>query len=272
MDAVIDFIEKLLLSLDADIDSIVGVLKDNWFQPGNRWYQIGRGIQGIIRPIALTIVSICFVIEFLKITIQMDILKWEYALKCFFKLVFTKVCIDLATDLLSAIFATCSEWIDGVGTGTVNIGWITWGQVKNSIINAGMLEIIGIFLSSGIIFLGIKAVVIIIQVMAYARKFELCILMAIAPLPCAFLPLEDGGASRIPKKYIMTFASSCLSGLFMIMSVRLYSELVKETIENEVLGASDVGAMIGSVLLATLVLLMAIIKSGSWAQKILDVG
>jgi len=272
MDAVIEFIRNLFLSLDADIALAISTLQQDWFRPGNLWYQIGRGIQGVIEPVALTIVSICFVIEFLKITIQMDILKWEYALKCFFKLVFAKVCIDMSTELLSAIYATSAEWIGGVGVGVVDIGAVTWGRISSSVQGGGLLEIIGVFLSCGIIFIGIKAIAIVIQVMAYARKFELCILMAIAPLPCAFLPLEDGGASRIPKKYIMTFASSCLSGLFMIMSFRLYSVMVDETIRNQVYLLSDVGAIVGQTLLATLVLLMAIIKSGSWAQKILDVG
>lgn len=272
MDALVEWIKNCFMSMDADIAGVTTILQEDWFRPGNLWYQFGRGVQGIVTPIALTIVSICFLIEFLKITIQMDILKWEYALKCFFKLVFAKVCIDLSTDVLSAIYATCAEWINSVGTGSVAIGSLVWGEIKDSVENASLLGIIGIFLSSGIIFLAIKIITIVINVMAYARKFEICILMAVAPIPCAFLPLEDGGASRIPKKYILNFASSCLAGLFMIMSIRLYSILVENTLKTQILLLTDFGAQVGQVLLATLVLVMAIIKSGSWASKVLDAG
>lgn len=272
MDGIIDFFKNSFLSLDSDISNITGILQEDWFSSGNLWYDFAMNIQTIINPIALIIVAICFLVEFLKITIQMDILKWEYALKCFFKLVFAKVCIELSTYVLGAIYTTSAEWIGSVGAGTVSIGQNVWSQIESDVSSAGLLEIIGIFLSSGIIFLAINIIVIVIQVMAYARKFEICILLSIAPLPCAFLPLEDGGASRIPKKYILIFASSCLAGLFMIMSVRLYALLVNEAIMAQIGTLTDFGSKVGKVLLATLVLVMAIIKSGGWASKVLDVG
>ncbi|MBQ2886813.1 MAG: type IV secretion system protein [Alphaproteobacteria bacterium] len=272
MDIIIEFFKNCFTSLDGDIANITNILKEDWFRNGNDFYDLARYIQWVVTPIALTIVTICFLIEFLKITIQMDVLKWEYGLRCFFKLVFAKVCIDLSTDLLGAIYITCAEWIDEVGTGTVHVGQTVWTQLESSFTSAGLLESIGFFLAGGLIVIAIKIITIVIQVMAYARKFEISILLAIAPLPCAFLPLEDGGTSRIPKKYIMSFASSCLAGFFMIISVRFYAELVNGTIIQNINNMSDFISKIGQVLLATLVLVMAVIKSGSWASKVLDVG
>lgn len=275
MDVIIDFFKNCFLSLDGDIANVTNILKEDLFvtDGSNPFYNVAIYVKSaVIAPMALTIVTVCFLIEFLKITIQMDVLKWEYGLRCFFKLVFAKVCIDISTDLLNAIYVTCAAWIDRVGTGTVTIGQTVWNQIENYFTSIGLLETIGVFLAGGLIVIAIKIITIVIQVMAYARKFEICILLAIAPLPCAFLPLEDGGASRIPKKYIMTFASSCLSGLFMIMSIRFYAELVDGVISSNLGNLSDFISIIGQVLLATLVLVMAVIKSGSWASKVLDVG
>lgn len=277
MDAIKKWIENRLLEMDVNIENTSNILIGNWFDESSSWHQFATAMHTVIMPIALTIITICFLIEFLKITIQMDILKWEYGLKCFFKLVFAKVCIDLSTYLLDAIYATAAEWISTTSTLTFGsstsykLGETTWLQIKAQVMAAKTLETLAIFISVGILFLAINAVMIVVQVMAYARQFEICILCAMAPLPCAFLPLEDGGMARIPKKYFMTFASACLSGLFMIMSIRLY-QLLASVIISQIASGSDVGSAVGSLLLASLVLVMAVVKSGSWAQKILDVG
>lgn len=268
MDNVKKFIENIFTSMDGNISKITTILSEDWFSAGNTWYDFAKGIFVIVEPVALVIVSLCFFIEFLKITIQMDILKWEYGLKCFFKLVFAKVCIDVSTDLLSAIYATGAEWIASVGTSGSSIGATAWGVIQADIKGYGFIEMIGCVISVGIVVIAVWVISLVCQVIAYARKFELTLYLAIAPLPCAFLPLEDGGGSRIPKKFFMSFAGVCLQGLFMIMSVKLYEMLCIEFIEN--ISGGDVFSVVGEVLLATVVLLMAVIKSGSWAKSILD--
>lgn len=267
-DFVYDLIKTMLTSLDGNISAVISILSADLFT--SSWYTWARSISTIIEPIALTIITICFLIEFLKITIQMDILKWEYGLKCFFKFVFAKVCIDVSFLLLSAIYATAAEWVADVGTSGTSIGGDAWDAIKDEIDGYGFMESIGLIASTGIIFIAIWIVSMIIQVIAYARKFELTLLLAVAPLPCAFLPLEDGGASRIPKKYFMNFAGTCLQGLFIIMSVKLYGFLCTEEINNMIASGGNPITIAGSLLLATLVLVMAVVKSSSWAKSILD--
>lgn len=270
-DSLREWIENNLNSMDANIQKIIQILTINFMVDNDPWYAVAIEIKTIIEPIALTIVVICFLVEFLKITIQMDILKWEYGLKVMFKFVFAKVCIEGAFDLLGAIFVTSMEWISSVGATGASVGADTWNAIMPIVSNYNMFQMLGVAMSLGIMFLAVWAVSLAVQVMAYARKFEITIYLAIAPLPCAFLPLEDGGASRIPKKYIFTFASVCLQGVFMVMSVRLFNVLCTESIDNAIQQGQYLGGIVGELFIGVCVLLMAIVKSSSWAKSILDV-
>lgn len=267
---IANWIKNNLNDLDSNVANVVSILSSNFWGSGNAWYDFAKAVSAIIEPIALTIITICFLIEFLKITIQMDILKWEYALKVFFKFVFAKVCIDVSFKLLGAIYATGAEWIASVGTSASTIGSTAWTAIETEINGYNFMDMLGLVVSMGLIFLAIWVVSLIVQVVAYARKFELVIYLAVAPLPCAFLPLEDGGGSRIPKKYILTFASICLQGLFIIMSIKLYGMLCNEEIQATITAGGNVGTIAGQLLIASLVLVMAVVKSSSWARSILD--
>lgn len=265
-----DWIMNNLNSLDSNIANVVSILAENFWGSGNVWYNFAKSVSLIIEPIALTIITICFLIEFLKITIQMDILKWEYALKVFFKFVFAKVCIDISFTFLGAIYATGAEWIASVGASASTIGSTAWTAIETEIDGYGFMDTLGLVVSMGLIFLAIWVISLIVQVMAYARKFELVIYLAVAPLPCAFLPLEDNQASRIPKKYVLNFASVCLQGLFIVMSIKLYGMLCNSEIKATIMSGGNIGSIAGQLLIASLVLVMAVVKSSSWAKSVLD--
>lgn len=263
-----DWIKDNLSNMDANISKIVVILSEDFY--GGTWYSFAVNVKGLVQPVALTIVTICFLIEFLKITIQMDILKWEYGLRVMFKFVFAKVCMDGAFYLLSAIYATSMEWIASIGNNSTTVGDLAWKAIAPIVEEYGMFKMLGVAISLGIMFLAIWAISLLVQVIAYARKFELVMYLAISPLPCAFLPLEDGGASRIPKKFVASFASVCLQGVFMVMSVKLFSLLCLEALNQAITNGTYIGGIVGELFIAVCVLMMAVMKSSSWAKSILD--
>jgi hypothetical protein len=228
---------------------------------------MAKGISDIIKPIALTIISIIFLIEFLKITIKMDILKWEYGLRIFFKLVFAKVAIDISFSLLTAIYATAAEWIQGAGAVNSTLGATVSSAINKLIINMTWYEALGLVSTMGISFLAIWISGILIVVVAYARMFELYVYIAIAPLPCAFLPLEE---SRIAKKYFLSFAGVCLQGLFIIISIKLYQAICSDVLIDAINNSATLADIAYNMLLGSLVLVMAVVKSGTWAKNIMD--
>jgi hypothetical protein len=120
-----------------------------------------------------------------------------------------------------------------------------------------------------IVMLAINIIAILIRVIAYARMFEILVYIAVAPLPCAFLPLGDSGsAGRIPKKFFLSFTAVCLQGLFILISLNLYAAICTDVFSGG-LGTqpSDIAY---NVLLGALVLCVAVFKSGGWAKQIMD--
>lgn len=267
---LIDFIKNGLTSLDGNIANVLSILSENFWGRGNVWYDLAKAISLIIQPVALSIISICFIIEFLKIIMDANILKWQFGLKIICKFILAKVCMDGAFYVLGLIYTTAAEWISSIGSETPDIGNSAWTVISTEISNYGLMEMLGLSMSLGIVFVAIWVISLIVQVIAYARKFELVVYLAVAPLPCAFLPLEDGSASRITWKYIMSFASVCLQGVFIIISVKLYGVLCVEELSQTIIAGENIGKIAGQLLISSLVLVMAIIKSSSWARNIFD--
>lgn len=266
-DWIISFIVSTIKTFDNNVNKSVGVLTEDIFK--GDMYNMAKSISDIIIPIALTIITICFLIEFLKLTIKMDVLKWEYLLRVFFKFVFAKVCIDVSYSLLSTIYATASEWITKVGSSTSTLGNTIATTLESELKKLSAFEVLGVGISMLFVFIASWVISILIMVIAYARSFELLAMLSVSPLPCAFLPVEDGPSSRIPKKFFLSFAAVSLQGLFIIISIKLYSALCSNTILTNISSANitEIGY---NLLLGALVLIMAVIKSGSWAKSILD--
>lgn len=265
---IIDWIISVISKFDGSVESAVNVLTQNVFT--GDMYNMAIGISNVIKPIALTIVGLCFVIEFIKITIRMDILKWEYGLTLFFKLVFAKAAMDISVDFLMAIYATAAEWIERTAQAGGTLGAEVGAAIQSSIENMGWQEALGLVCTMGICFLGIWICGIILVVIAYARMFELLIYISVSPLPCAFLPMEDSGATRIARRYFTTFAAVCLQGLFMVISIKLYQAICTSTIIPLVQGTTEMSEVMFNMLIGALVLVMAVIKSASWAKSIMD--
>lgn len=265
---VIGWILSMVHGFDNNVDNVVTILTKDIFN--GTMYTMAQGVANIITPIALTIITICFLLEFLKITIKMDVLKYEYGLRVFFKLVFAKVAIDVSFKLLSAIYATGSEWMSQVGTVGSTLGASVETAITANIQSISTFEALGLLGSMAIAFIAIWIAGLIVNVMAYARMFELLVYMSIAPLPCAFLPVEDGGGSRIPKKYFLSFAGVVLQGLFIIISIKLYQAICDDTITAAVQSATALSDIVYNMLMAALVLVVAVIKSGQWAKGIFD--
>ncbi|MDA8222497.1 hypothetical protein [Desulfosporosinus sp.] len=119
-DYILSWIIQMVQGFDTNVARAVKVLTGDIFN--GSMYAMAKGIADIITPVSLTIITIIFLIEFLKITIKMDVLKWEYGLRVFLKLVFAKVAIDLSFMLLMAIYATAAEWILAAGAINSTLG------------------------------------------------------------------------------------------------------------------------------------------------------
>jgi hypothetical protein len=262
---ILNWVLQMIQGFDTNVDKAVTVLTQDIF--AGSMYTMAQGIANVVTPVALTIITIAFLVEFLKITIKMDVLKYEYGLRVFFKLVFAKVAIDISFQLLTAIYATGAEWITSAGATNSSLGSAVGTAIQTIIANMTWYEALGLVSTMGTSFLAIEIAGLIVIVIAYARMFELLIYISVAPLPCAFIPMEE---SRIPKKYFLSFAGVCLQGLFIIISIKLYQAICTDAIIPAVQSSSALSDISFNMLMGALVLVMAVVKSGSWAKSILD--
>ena len=130
-------------------------------------------------------------IEFLKITINGDVIKYEYLIRVFAKLCIAKASIDISTDALKLVFTTVSKWITQVSTDTITVGSQLATSAQTTLNDSNFGEVFAIWLSSCLFIFFLKIIGIMINVMGYARSFELTCVNSVAPLPFAFLCLDD---------------------------------------------------------------------------------
>lgn len=238
-------------------------------------------IANTIKPVAYTIVSICFVIEFIKITAEANVLKWEYGLRVFAKLVLARVCIDVAPLALNTIYTTFVSWVT-ISEATLNFDMTNLlTELENEMLNLNFFSLFGWLLSVGLLYVTFMILNILCAIICYARVFELAIYFAISPIPCALMPLSDGTGSRITKKFFMSFAATCMSGLLMVICMRIYCSVfmsytvnvTARSIRNLFVTEADqiMGIMVFEVI-ALIMLFIAMTKCNSWAKTIMDVG
>ena len=267
------WIYDILIEIDQQIGYVIYLCRVDFFSDtttADGWTKFVQTGMSTVEGIALIIVSICFLLEFLKMTMKFEVLKWEFLFKVFFKLVLAKVCIDVSFDLLLAIYQTAIDWVADIGGEVPTVGTSVWKSIESTINDYDTLDMIGLVCSTGILYLGISLITLVIRIMVLCRMVEIVIYMALAPLPCAFLPLEDGGTSRIPKNYFINFASLCLSGVVMMLALYLYGVVADTFIINTM--GSDPFTAIGGLFVATIILVLTMSKSGNIAKSILSAG
>lgn len=260
--SMIDSVVETFQTFDSYLNGSYGLLTTDVFS--GDWAAISSQIADIVRPTAMTIAGICFLIEFLKITINMDIIKWEYFIKVFAKFCVAKASIDISTDALRAVFRTVSGWISQVTSGTISVGTTLASSAQTTLNNCNFGQVLGIYLSSMVFIMFLKIIGICINTMGYARAFELTCVNSVAPLPFSFLCLDDNGGSRVFKNFAFVYIGICLRGLFMVISLSVFCKLASNiTFTTWTSGLSD-------LLVLSMVLLMALVKSDQWAKQLFN--
>lgn len=260
-----EFFIKMVSGFDSNVEGAVDILTRNIFS--GSLYNMATAVKDAITPIALTIISICFLIEVLNITAKFDILKREYMAKVFIKLVFAKVIIEVAPDLMEVMYLTASEWINGISVTNGTLAMTVETALQDQFDTLSWQDGLALISTMALPLFAVWVSGLIVKVIAYARMFELLIYIAVSPLPCAFMPAEN---SRITKKFFLAFSGVCLQGVFILISIKIYQALCADVLVDAVSSADNIPDICMNVLLGSLVLVMAVVKSGSWSKTIMD--
>lgn len=281
-ETLLNLIKSAMNGFDSTVSSAQDVLMGGLFDTNAVWSSV-LALSNALKPFCYVVIGICLLIEIAQVAAKVDIIKWEHGLKLCVKMVFAKLCIDIAPTFLRACYNQASLWISSAMSvgGYTNLGSLMTTEVETQISSiSGIWSVIGLLASCLLLSMAVKICGLLIQVIAFGRMFELYVLLAVSPLPCAFFPLGDGsggGMSRITQKFFKNFIAVCLQGVMIIISIRIFYMIVGTALTSLITsasGGSDQTTVVTDLcyvmLLAGIVLVMAVAKCGSWAKSIMD--
>lgn len=281
-ETLLNLIKSAMNGFDSTVSSAQDVLTGGLFDTNAVWSSV-LALSNALKPFCYVVIGICLLIEIAQVAAKVDIIKWEHGLKLCVKMVFAKLCIDIAPTFLRACYNQASLWISSAMSvgGYTNLGSLMTTEVETQINSiSGIWSVIGLLASCLLLSMAVKICGLLIQVIAFGRMFELYVLLAVSPLPCAFFPLGDGsggGMSRITQKFFKNFIAVCLQGAMIIISIRIFYMIVGTALTSLITsasGGSDPTTVVTDLcyvmLLAGIVLVMAVAKCGSWAKSIMD--
>ena len=271
--------EAMLLSFDGFLAYAVAILSADVGSPilAPIYDVVTKISTFVITPTATSIIALCFFIEFMKLSLKMDMFKWEWAVSAMAKFAVAKAALGIAPDFLLGIYQT--------GTGFIKTASSTFGLTNNStyyIVTKQLFELMTdmkFFEELACIFvlfipiLVVWVVGIFLIVMSYARMFEIMLYIAVSPLPIAFLPLEN---SNITKKFVLNFSAVVLQGLIMLVIVIIFQGFIGSflTLFIEMMSQDgdkyvQIVAIAAAMLCSALTLLVMTMKSGQVAKSVL---
>lgn len=281
-ETLLNLIKSAMNGFDSMVSSAQDVLTGGLFDTNAVWSSV-LALSNALKPFCYVVIGICLLIEIAQVAAKVDIIKWEHGLKLCVKMVFAKLCIDVAPTFLRACYNQASLWISSAMSvgGYTNLGSLMTTEVETQISSiSGIWSVIGLLASCLLLSMAVKICGLLIQVIAFGRMFELYVLLAVSPLPCAFFPLGDGsggGMSRITQKFFKNFIAVCLQGVMIIINIRIFYMIVGTALTSLITsasGGSDPTTVVTDLcyvmLLAGIVLVMAVAKCGSWAKSIMD--
>jgi hypothetical protein len=101
---------------------------------------------------------------------------------------------------------------------------------------------------------------IAITVIVYGRMIEIYLYTALSPIPMAGLVSDNTRSTAL--NFIKSYAAVCLQGVVIIVCVALYSGLLK----SATIDSGETGLV--TICMYSCVLLLILVKSGSWAKKL----
>lgn len=265
-------ISSLLYVFDMYLNTSVDLLTKDIFAGGNdafgTIFTLVKEVKEVVTPISLEILALLFLIEFLKMTIKYDVLKFEHFIKIFFKFSIAKGAMDISETFLDLIYSISCKWIKGIGDIGEQFSFVEYAKSGlETLEDYNIIEQISFNMTSGYLFPIILLSGIIMMVIAYARIFEIMCYIAISPLPCAFIVQEN---CRITLKFFLSYTAVCLQGVFMVLSIQIVRCLAQNIFTTEYQNVETTLVYIYNMVIISVLSLFVMAKSNQWASKVLD--
>lgn len=229
-------------------------------------YQTIKSIHQAILPIAYSLLTLYFLLDFLSKTMNFQFVRWETVVSCCVKLIFAKFVMEHVFDLLEVIFQISSYITTLVGaTGSHASFFVDFTAVQADYDSKGWFDR-KMYLFTLMPFIWIlQGIKIVITLVVFGRLFQLLIYTAVSPIPIATF-ISDS-LSGTGKRFLMDYAAVCLQGVIIIVGCVIYAAIMSSVTFGAFTGNGG-NIAIWKGILSVLALLLVVVKSGAWAKKL----
>lgn len=242
-------------------------------------YDIARGVwDAAVLPIGCGVLGLVFTVKLIQISQRMDgNASFPGVKEVVFLLVFFAVFLFLiqnSFDLMASIYEVCGLAIDRVEALFGAGGALDLPEVSVVTTDDDVPSLIAMLVVSLISWVVVLAAYVVALVVCWARALQLYIMAAFAPIPLAFLGMD--ATRQIGLGYLKSFGAVCIAGV-IILVLLISFPLVLGGLTGANPGTGTPADAVANGLTYALqylamcvLLILALVKSGSWARDIVS--
>ena len=242
-------------------------------------HDVARGVRQVaILPIGCGVLGLVFTLKLIEISQRMDGSQSLPGVKeVVFLLVFFAVFLFLiqnSFDLMASVYEVCGLAIDRVEALFGAGGALDLPEVSVVTTDDDIPSLIAMLVVSLISWVVVLAAYVVALVVCWARALQLYIMAAFAPIPLAFLGMD--ATRQIGLGYLKSFGAVCIAGV-IILVLLISFPLVLGGLTGANPGTGTPADAVANGLTYALqylamcvLLILALMKSGSWARDIVS--
>ena len=238
----------------ADVANQVGQTPQGW--NGGVFSMIQNLSETVVIPIAGMILTFVLVYELIQMILEKNNMH-EFDTFNIFKWIFkTFVATYLLTNCFTIVMAVfdVAQNVVSQSAGVIN---------GNLDVQAGMWELIGLWLETNIINLCMWVLSIVIFVIVYGRMIEIYLTVSLAPIPFSTMANREWG--QMGTGYLRSLFALGFQGFLILICVAIYAVLVQS-----IPSSGDVHGAIWGTAGYTVLLAFALFKTGSLSKSIFN--
>jgi len=282
LDAIENWVKALLISgIEANLTRMFGDVNE---KVGEIAAQVGQTPQGwnanifgmmqslsqtVILPIAGIIITYVLTIELITMVMEKNSFHDNVDTFMFFKYIFkagAAVLIVAHTfDITMAIFDVAQSVVSsaaGVIGGQTAVD-IDSAIAAMSLEDYGIPELLLLIIETFIVSFALRIMGVVITVILYGRMIEIYLTCSVAPIPMATITNREWG--QMGNNYLRGLMALGFQGFFLMLCVGIYAVLV-----NSMIVAENVHTAVFSVAAYTVLLVFAMLKTGSLSKSIFN--
>lgn len=242
-------------------------------------YDVARGVwQAAVLPIGCGVLGLVFTLKLIEISQRMDGSQSLPGVKeVVFLLVFFAVFLFLiqnSFDLMASIYEVCGLAIDRVESLFGSGGGLSLDEVSVVTTDDDVPSLVAMLIVSLISWVAVLAAYVVALVVCWARALQLYVMAAFAPIPLAFLGMD--ATRQIGIGYLKSFGAVCIAGIVILVLLIAFPIVLG----GLTAASPGTGTPVDSVangltyalqyLAMCVLLILSLVKSGSWARDIVS--